>query len=203
MEGNGRPDSYIDLPSVLPVFSKSDGKAKTPGKCIDIGILQNRIVVDACCPILVLHVFGGCDMTSAIFMHDNGKLLMQASQNKQMTALVHVMQHPNSDKVQVCCAGVALMVAVCSRKAADSDKLGHMHYAAFSKMIASRAGSFVADRLLPTEELQNFMPCMSIFKQLFGVLWVELLCYPQIGVGICKAAICFPYQCSSSQVHLS
>jgi cellobiose-specific phosphotransferase system component IIA len=159
---------YHWQPSMSPVFLKSDGKAKTPGKCIDIGILQNRIGLDACRQILVLHAFGGCDTTSAIFMHGKGKLFMQVSQNKQMSEFVRVMQHPNSAKVQVCRAGVALMVAVYGGKSADTDKLGHMRYAAYSKMIASRAGSFVADRLPPTEDAAE-LHAMRVHFQ--AVVW--------------------------------
>jgi hypothetical protein len=34
---------YHWQPSKAPVFFKSDGKAKSPGKCVDVGTLQNRI----------------------------------------------------------------------------------------------------------------------------------------------------------------
>jgi hypothetical protein len=62
----------------------------------------------------------------------------------------------------VCSAAVALIVAGYGGKVTDSDKLGHMRYAAYSKMTTLRAGSFVADRLLPTEDAAE-LHAMHVF----------------------------------------
>lgn len=86
-----------------------------------------------------------------------------------MTEHLHVMQHPNSNREQVCSAGLALMVAVYGGNV--TDKLGRMRYAAYSKMIASRAGSFVADRLPPTEDAAE-LHAMRVHLQ--AVVWGTL-----------------------------
>jgi hypothetical protein len=160
---------YHWQPSMAPIFIKSDGKARTPGKCIDISRLQNHIGPAACQQILVFHAFGGCDTTSAIFRHGKGKLFKQLSQNKQMNEHVNVLQNPISTMDSVCNAGLAFMIAVYGGKV--SDKLGDMRYAAYSKMIAVAGGSFVADRLPPTEDAAN-LHAMRVHLQ--AVVWGTL-----------------------------
>jgi hypothetical protein len=116
-----------------------------------------------------LHVFGGCDTSSAIVMHGKGKLFIQLSQRKEVTQHVCIMQHPDSNKVQVCNAGVAMMVAAYGGKV--SDNLGHMRYAAYSKMVAAKGGSFMADRLPPTEDAAE-LHAMRVHFQV--VVWCTL-----------------------------
>jgi hypothetical protein len=160
---------YHWQPSMAPVHFKSDGKAKSAGKCVDVAALQNRIGRSACQKILVLHAFGGCDTTSAIFMHGKGKLFTQLSQNEDVVQYVCIMQDPDASMVQVCNAGVALMIAAYGGK--TSDNLGQMRYAAYSKMVASKGGSFMADRLPPTEDAAE-LHAMRVHFQ--AVVWCTL-----------------------------
>jgi hypothetical protein len=69
---------------MTPVFFKSDGRARSPGKCMDINALQKHIGKSPCQQILVLHAFGGCDTTSAIFMHGKGKFMSLLSQTSKL-----------------------------------------------------------------------------------------------------------------------
>jgi len=157
---------YHWQPPRAQVIFKSDGKAKAQGKCIDVGLLKNQIGSSACNQILVLHAFGGCDTSSAIFRHGKGKLYEQLSRNELVTKHVQVMQNEKSSIADVCSSGLALMVAVYGGKL--SDKLGHMRYTAYSKMIAATGGSFVADRLPPTEDAAE-LHAMRVHFQ--AVIW--------------------------------
>lgn len=65
------------------IFMKSDPKNKSTNadKCIDIGLLQEKLGCDVCEQLLVLHSFGGCDTTLAIYGHSKGSLLASLSQH--------------------------------------------------------------------------------------------------------------------------
>jgi hypothetical protein len=134
-------------PSMSQVLIKSDGKRKTPGKYIDIGQLTKRMGPAACQKILVSHAFGGCNATSAIFCHSKGKLFTRI---QAMSKHVEVLQNAKSSMPDVCRAGRALMVTAYGGKV--DYKLALMRYADYSRMIASTGGSYVAERLPPTED---------------------------------------------------
>ena len=113
---------------------------------------------------------------------------MQVSQNKELTEHVYVLQDPASNLHQVCNAGVALMIAVYGGKACDD--LGNMRYAAYSKMVASKGGSFTADRLPPTTDAAE-LHAMHVHFQ--AVVWCTLddtQLQPKDWGGTCKVAVC-------------
>jgi len=86
-----------------------------------------------------------------------------------MSQYVEVLQNATSSMLDVCCAGKALMVTAYGGKV--DDKLGFMLYTAYSKMIASSGGSFVAERLPTTEDAVE-LHALRVHYQ--AVVWVSL-----------------------------
>ena len=105
-------------------------------------------------------------------MHGKGRLFTQPSQNNEVTHHVRVMLHPDSSMIQVCNEGVAIMIAAYGGKA--SDDLGHMCYAAYSKMVASKGDSFMTDRLWPTKDAAE-LHTMHVHYQ--APVWRKLLSF--------------------------
>jgi len=71
------PCVTFDQPFMTDIFLYSYGKRKCNDgdKCMNIHKVQEKFGSDVCCQIVVLHVFDGCDTTSAIFGHGKGKCI--------------------------------------------------------------------------------------------------------------------------------
>jgi len=155
----------------MNVFMEYDRKtASQPhGRCIDINALQSCLGSDICQNILVLHAFGGCDTTSAIYGHGKGSILTRLCQNTQVAVHTASLQSPNATVDAVKEAGVALMVALYSGK--EGDDLSALRYSAYCKMAVAKGGSFLADRLPPST---NAAELHSLRVHLQAVFWKSL-----------------------------
>jgi hypothetical protein len=132
------------------IFFVSDGKKNSSGKCINVHALQNKLGLDSCKKILVLHAFGGCDTTSAVFGHGKGSVFKKLDTDRALCYHIATLQSPDSTVDQVKSAGVALMIALYGGK--PGEQLGDMRYTAFMKMLKLRAGRFQPERLPPTQK---------------------------------------------------
>lgn len=92
------------------------------------------------------------------------------------------LQNSNCNKVQVCKAGVALMIVSYGGKFGDD--LSSMRYAAYSGLLPPREVVLLQIECHPRKMLLNFMPCVCICKQWFGQHWDKRHCYLQTGVGV-------------------
>ena len=91
---------------------------------MNIRKMQEKFGGDVCCQILVLHAFGGCDTTSAIFGHGKGNVLSKLSSKCSARDCISVMQNPGASVTAVSEAGQRLMVLLYS--GTPTDTLSHL-----------------------------------------------------------------------------
>lgn len=121
---------------------------------------------------MVLHAFGGCDTTSAIFGHGKGTVFSKLSGNKSLSADIETLQNPAAQPDNVVQAGLHLMLALYGGKQTDTP--GSLRYAAYSKMISKSLSRLQPERLPPSERVTCFHALRVHFQ---AVTWKTLGVY--------------------------
>lgn len=141
-------------PTMRPIYFVSEAKKGrggklVGGKCLNVGDVQERIGVEACDRMLVVHALGGCDSTSAIFGLGKGTIHSRIQADK--TGLLHTscmaLLRSNATDAEVVRAGTNLLISLYGGKVGD--RLADLRYEAYCKMSLSRR--FKPERLPPSE----------------------------------------------------
>ena len=157
----GLQDIYFVSPP-----KRGRGKVAIAGKCISIASLQEKIGVNACDLLPIIHSFSGCDSTSSIFGHGKGSIFKHVTENEHLQKYCRAMQSEASSPKQVGDAGVATMIVLYGGK----DKtLGSLRYDKYCLMSLQRR--FLPESLPPSESATRLHSMRAHFQ---AVVWTSL-----------------------------
>ena len=151
------------------MISYGKKKQKSADKVIDISKVQAKLGKDKCKKILVLHALGGSDTTSAVFGHGKGTIFSKLSSSPKLTESIDILQDPCALTDDVKRAGLHLLIAMYG--GGDSDTLGRLRHAAYTKMISTSLNRLQPERLPPSENAAYFH---SLRVHLQAVTWKTL-----------------------------
>ena len=100
----------------------------------DIVIKAGQVTISH---ILFLHVWNGCDTTSATFKHGKNSLLKRINESKEIQQISSLLSEHNATEEQIGKAGIKLFVPMYGGKLAES--LNSLRCIKFMEMISSKA----------------------------------------------------------------
>lgn len=157
------------MPEVYFVSQPKRGKGGKviDGKSISISQVQKILGTEACQLMPVVHAFGGCDSTSAVFGLGKGAMLKRIQGNEKLQGLCSTLQSKRATEAEVRYAGQHLMAILYG--GTQSDTLSALRYTRYCTMSLGRR--FRPESLPPTDSAAH-LHAMRVHYQ--SVFWATL-----------------------------
>ncbi len=104
--------------------------------------------------LLFVHVWSGCDTTSATLGHGKTSLLKKIKESEELQQVSVLMSDPHMTAEQIGKAGIRVFVIMYGGK--KSDSLNSLRYAKFMEMVTSSKSPLDPQKLPPTERAAYF-----------------------------------------------
>ena len=112
--------------------------------------------------LLFIHVWSGCDTTSATFGKGKTTLLKNIKESEELQHISSLMSDPNVTAEQIGKDGIRLFVVIYDDKIGDS--LNSLRYTKFMEMVSSSKTSLNPEKLPPTEIAAYFHSLRFTYK---------------------------------------
>jgi hypothetical protein len=156
-----------DMPDIFFVSEAKKRKIITQPEPVNIRAVQDKLGLNVCKLLLLIHAMGGCDTTSAVYGMGKAKVLKRMRSYRERNSFSQTMCDVNANQADVASSSLKFIVHLYGGKSEKT--LAELRYASYCKMVSTSTSRPQPQKLPPSERSAYFHALRVHFQVVVGI----------------------------------